>query len=96
MGVEDWLRTAAGLVLTLGLIGLAALALRKFGMLQPQALGAPRRMRVVETLFLDPRRKVVLVRVDDAEHLLLLSPFGDRALGQAEAAPAASPAEPAP
>ena len=68
----------------LGLIGLMALGLRRAaraglgtGLLQPGP-GATGRLSIVETRFLDARRRLVLVRRDDREHLLLLT--GDREL----------------
>ena len=44
-------------------------------------------MRVVERLMLDPRRSVVIVRVDSEEHVMLLSPFGEQKLGCQPAPP---------
>jgi len=73
----DWARTIAALVATLALIGAIAFGARRFGMLQPGGV-APRRMKVSESLMLDPRRRLVLVSLDGREHLLLLSPSGDR------------------
>lgn len=73
----DWARAMAALVATLALLGGAAYLARRMGMLQVAALGAKRRISVSESLFLDPRRRVVIVRVDSEEHILLLSPFGD-------------------
>ena len=75
MDFADLARGIAALALTLGLIGLAGVLARRYG---PSALfrsGQPkteRRMSVVETLMLDPARRLVLVRVDDREQLLLL------------------------
>ncbi len=63
-----------GLVVTLGLIGLAAYAARRWGppgMLQIRG-PAERRLAVVESLTLDPSRRLVLVRFDQEERLLLL------------------------
>ena len=87
----DWLRALAALAATLGLLAGAALLARRMGMLQAPVPGGKRRMGVVESLFLDPRRRVVIVRVDDEDHVLLLSPFGDRPIGvkAAVTAPAA-------
>ena len=34
-------------------------------------------MRVTETLLIDTRRRMVIVRVDEREHVLLLGPGGD-------------------
>jgi flagellar protein FliO/FliZ len=73
-------KMAAALAMTLALIGALAYAVRRFGMVELRAPNASRRLRVVETLYLDPRRRLVLVRCDDAEHLLLLSAAGDRAI----------------
>lgn len=36
-----------------------------------------KRLKVVESLALDTRRRLVVVKCDDAEHLLLLSPQND-------------------
>lgn len=75
MDLADFARAAFALALTLGLMGLTAAALRRFG---PNALArfaGPRRERrlaVVETLVLDPSRRLVLVSVDGREQLLLL------------------------
>ncbi|HVY86914.1 MAG TPA: flagellar biosynthetic protein FliO [Caulobacterales bacterium] len=73
----DWARAAAALALTLALLAGLAYGARRFGMLQGAAPGV-RRMKVSESLMLDPRRRLVLVQVDGREHLLLLSPAGDR------------------
>lgn len=92
MDVLDGLRAIVALVVTLALIGLAALAARRFGMLQGALPGhAPRRMRVVERLMLDPRRSMVIVRVDSEEHVMLLSPFGELSLARQPAAPEPAP-----
>lgn len=75
MDFADFLRAAFALALTLGLVGLGAVALRRFG---PDALARftptrkERRLAVVETLVLDPSRRLVLVACDGEERLLLL------------------------
>lgn len=71
----EFLRALAALAITLGLIGLAAWALRKFG---PDAVGRmiaarqDRRLKVVESLALDPTRRLVVVSLDGEERLVLL------------------------
>lgn len=86
MDILDWLRGLFALIATVSLIGLAAYAARRFGMLQPGGPGAGhKRMKVVESLMLDPRRRLVLVRLDGRDHMLLLSPAGDRAITDVEA-----------
>jgi flagellar protein FliO/FliZ len=94
----DWLRALFALGATLALIGLAAVIARRLGMIQAGAGGAQRRMKVVERLVLDPRRQLALVRVDDEEHLLILSPFGDRPVSvrPAKPEPPAPPVGPTP
>ncbi|HEV7351676.1 MAG TPA: flagellar biosynthetic protein FliO [Brevundimonas sp.] len=75
MQLLDFIRAAFGLAFTLGLIGLAAWGARRYA---PQLLArlqtqrGERRLQVIETLVLDPARRLVLVRVDAEERLLLL------------------------
>ncbi|WP_404416428.1 FliO/MopB family protein [Brevundimonas vesicularis] len=75
MNFLDLARAVFGLAFTLGLIGIAAWAARRYA---PQILArlnaerGERRLQVVETLVLDPARRLVLVRVDDEERLILL------------------------
>jgi flagellar protein FliO/FliZ len=75
MDLAALLRAIFALILTLGLVGLAAVALRRYG---PDAMARftvqkkDRRLRVVETLVLDPARRVVIVACDGRERLLLL------------------------
>jgi flagellar protein FliO/FliZ len=80
----DWGRTLFALVATLALIGAAAYGARRLGMLQPGAQSA-RRLKVSESLMLDPRRRLVIVRCDDREHVLLLSPAGDVVVARMDA-----------
>lgn len=92
MGIADFLRAVFALALTLGLIGLAAVALRRLGpewVTRLQGLKRDRRIHVVESLTLDPSRRLVLVRIDDTERLLLL---GDgRMIAEGPARPPEAP-----
>ena len=75
MNLLDLLRAVFGLAITLGLIGVAAYAVRRYApelMARLQTERKVRRLKVVETLVLDPSRRLVLVRVDDEERLILL------------------------
>jgi flagellar protein FliO/FliZ len=87
----EWVRALFALLATLALIGLAFFAARRFGMIGGVRGGAERRLRVVESLMLDPRRKLLLVRCDDREHLLLVGPGGDRKLDTAPAKQESAP-----
>jgi flagellar protein FliO/FliZ len=93
MDFADFLRAAFALALTLGLVGLGAVGLRRFG---PDTLARftparrERRLAVVESLVLDPTRRIVLVSCDGEERLLLLGE------GQVLPPPDRAPAQPAP
>lgn len=75
MEFADLVRAVFALALTLGLVGMAAVALRRFG---PDALARfsptrkERRLAIVESLVLDPSRRLVVVSFDGQERLLLL------------------------
>jgi flagellar protein FliO/FliZ len=90
MDFADFARAVFALALTLGLVGLAAVAFRRFGPDAMARFGAAarreRRMAIVETLVLDPTRRVVLISVDGQEKLVLLGE--GRELGHAPTAPA--------
>jgi flagellar protein FliO/FliZ len=81
MEAGDWLRAVAALGVVLGLIGLGAWAVRRYGaqwgMANPAVAPRVRRISVVETQMLDPRRRLVLIRLDCEEHLLLLGATGE-------------------
>ena len=82
----DYLRFLGALAFVLGLIALLAWAARRWR-LGTMAQGTRRRLAVIEVLPIDPRRKLVLVRHDAREHLLLLGQDGNRVI--AGGAPAA-------
>ena len=74
----DWmglLRAIFALAIVLGLILTLAWVLRRYAPQLMARLQAPRgqkRLQVVETLVLDPARRLVLVRLDNEERLILL------------------------
>lgn len=71
MDIADSLRLIASLGVVLGLIGLCALAARRFGLAPRLAQrGAARRLGIVEVAPLGGRHR--LVAADEDEHLLLL------------------------
>ncbi len=76
MDILDFLRAVLALAVTVGLIGLAAFVAKRYApdvlaKLQ-QKRGAERRLKLLETLVLDPTRRLVLVQVDEEERLILL------------------------
>jgi flagellar protein FliO/FliZ len=80
MEFETLLRFAAALAAVLGLIALFAAAAKRFGLanrVRSPGGSAARRLGIVETLSLDARRQLVLVRRDGVEHLILAGAAGD-------------------
>ncbi len=75
MDTVDPLRVIFAFTLVLGLLGLLAFGLKRFGASQLM-LGNKKqegRLRVLEVRYIDPRRKLVLVARDRRQHLLLLA-----------------------
>jgi flagellar protein FliO/FliZ len=75
MDITEFLRAVFALALTLGLIGLATVALRKYGpdyIARLSAQKKDRRLKVVESLVLDPARRLLIVDCDGREQLILL------------------------
>jgi flagellar protein FliO/FliZ len=94
MSLADFARAFFALAFTLGLVGLAAVVARRFGpewLVRLQRPKVDRRLAIVESLPLDPARRLVLVRLDSTERLLLLGE--GRLLTEV---PVAAPPEPTP
>lgn len=80
MGGDGYFRFILALIFVIALIGVAALLARRMGLGFPAQAIKPsgsRRVTVVEVSPLDARRKLVLVRRDDVEHLLVISPTSE-------------------
>ena len=78
MDFDSYVRFVLALVFVLGLIGLLAWLGRRFGMTpNSNRVGSGRRLQIVETAAVDGKRRLVLVRRDDTEHLLMLAVAGD-------------------
>lgn len=73
------IRALLSLVLVLGLIAGAGYLVRRFGVQGGMVMkrGARRRLGLVEQLTVDNRRRLVLVKKDDMEHLLLVGGGAD-------------------
>lgn len=75
MDTISFARFVVAFLIVLGLIGILWLVLRKMAQAQ-LIVGAKNpvgRLQIVETRFLDPKRRLVLIKRDKVEHLLLLS-----------------------
>lgn len=79
METESYLRFVLALAFVLGLIGLLAMLAKRFnlGFPTPMKTGRDRRLAVVEVAPIDSRRRLVLLRRDGVEHLVLLGPGQD-------------------
>lgn len=77
MDSSQILKFVAALAFVLALMALLALIMRRVnhgGSMMPLAR---RRLKLVETLPIDPRRRLAIVRCDDREHLLILGTNGE-------------------
>ncbi len=94
MDQVDFIRFFAALILVLGLLGGFWVILRKgwlpsgfSGLVNLQAARGARRLSIRESLLLDPRRRVVIVRADGIEHVVLLGASGETVLDTRPALP---------
>ncbi len=74
---SNYLQFFLALLFVLGLIGAVAIVLRHFGLggairLQRRLQGERQRLEVTDVIPIDARRRLILVRRDDTEHLILL------------------------
>jgi len=80
MDLMDFARYLGALLLVLGLVGGAGLAARRFGLSGLVKPSATRRLAVVETLTLGPRQRLLIIRRDGVEHLVMSGPEGTTVL----------------
>jgi flagellar biogenesis protein FliO len=76
MDLLSLVRMLGTLALLLGALWAALWAVRRYDVRLPGRMGggAARRLQLVDRLVVDARRSILLVRRDDAEHLLLIGP----------------------
>ena len=83
-----------GLIFVLGVIGLLAWAGRRFNLI-PGAMritqSREKRLSIVEVAALDAKRRMVLVRRDNVEHLLLLGATSESVIERNISPPPESP-----
>lgn len=99
MDLAGYLKFLLALVFVLALIGLMAALARRMGFGFPAAAlkgRGGRRLGVVEVTPVDARRRLVLVRRDDTEHLILLGQTNELVIEAGIPAPAGKDAPPAP
>jgi flagellar protein FliO/FliZ len=74
MEFDTYLRFILVLVFVLGLVLVLGWVLKRSGIGGQAMVGKGRRLGVVETAFLGPKHRLVLVRRDTVEHLVLIGP----------------------
>jgi len=80
MEMSSYLHAGAGLLIVLGLIVLVAFVARKLGFGHGGLSRPDRRLSIVESMSLDPKRRVLLIKCDYTEHLVLLGPNSETVL----------------
>lgn len=76
MELIDFARYIGALLLVLGLLGCAWLATRRYGLPGIVQARSERRLAVTETLTIGPRHKLLIIKRDGTEHLVLMGPQG--------------------
>jgi flagellar protein FliO/FliZ len=100
MSTVTYIQAVLALIFVVGLMFGTSWLVRRLGLAGPMAtpIGRRRRLQMVEVLPVDARRRLVLVRRDDVEHLLLVGPTDslvvERGIGAEEFS--LLPPEPAP
>lgn len=87
-GTPDYLQAVLALAFVLGLLLVAAAALSRWRGRLP-GLAGEGRVRIVESRSLDQRNRLVLIRWDGNEHLLLVGQGSAQLVGSMPAAAAA-------
>ncbi|MFY7963017.1 MAG: flagellar biosynthetic protein FliO [Elsteraceae bacterium] len=98
MELTYYFQFVLALLFVLALIWLLAALARRVG-LAPRITGArggPRRLSIVEVLPVDAKRRLVLVRRDGVEHLILLGASADLVVESAIPSSTVGPESPAP
>jgi flagellar protein FliO/FliZ len=84
MDMADAIRYLGALALVLALVGAAGLALRRYG-LPAIGMGGGRRLQIVESLMLGKNHRMLIVRCDGIEHVLMTAPQGSTLVASAPA-----------
>ncbi|CAO3445507.1 flagellar biosynthetic protein FliO [Azospirillum sp.] len=87
MDLDQYIRFLMALFFVVALIMVVAWVMRRVGMAGGTVRGRARqrRLSVVEALPIDAKRRLILIRRDDREHLILLSANGDLLVDSAPA-----------
>lgn len=99
MELTDYIQYVVALAFVLALIGIMFWMMKKFRGSSLATGAAGRRLAVIEGAVVDSKRRLVLVRRDNVEHLILLGPTQDvvveTGISSAQIAPAKAQSSPA-
>jgi len=95
MELDTYMRFVLALLFVLALIGIVAWLARKAGLgtRVVRAKGSGRRLSIVEVSPVDGKRRLILVRRDGVEHLVLLGATGETVIETGIAPPEGSTSE---
>jgi flagellar protein FliO/FliZ len=74
MEFDTYLRFILVLIFVLGLVFVLGWVLKRSGISGGAVIGKGKRLGVIDTAFLGPKHRLVLVRRDNVEHLVLIGP----------------------
>ncbi len=78
MDISDYLRFVFALAFVVALIGMFAFVAKRYGMgYRSVPRGGKRRLSISEIMPLDAKRRLVLIKRDDREHLLVIGGTSD-------------------
>ena len=77
MGPAEYIKFFAALLFVVGLMGGLALILKRLGLQGKITTGGKGRLKLVEVLPLDARRRAALIQRDDVQHLIILGASGE-------------------
>ena len=74
MDMADYIKFASALILVLAMMGILGLILKKLnGGDIGRKIGTPKRLSITEQRMIDAKHKMVLIKRDDVERLVILS-----------------------
>ena len=78
----NYLKFLLALLFVIGLIGGFAILAKRAGLGNrgPMVRGKSKRLSIIETMSLDPKRRIVLVRRDNCEHLILIGTSSEQVI----------------
>lgn len=75
--LPQYLRIIAALVFVLALMGGLSVILRRMGLMGAPPAPVRKRLKLVEVLTLDPRRRLAIIQRDEKQHLVIFGPSGE-------------------